>query len=388
MTRQLTVTLETVTPMFLAGADNSTPELRPPPFRGMMRYWFRALAGGVAGEENLRAKETKVWGSASQGSPILVRIRPPAKLLRSEFTSHSPPGLKRGESSGHDYLYWSMKGFGKQKPRPKIDPGQKFGLTLATRPGSHANSEIFWQAAASLWLLIQFGGLGSRSRRTAGSLRCLNISEIVNQISLPEFIITATTPHELASMLDQGIARLRDGFKSLYGAEGHPTSAFSTLHPQHSKVWVVAPTVEWIDWLSAVDGIGSAMRDFRNRRAPDYQNVRDWMHQGVTPPTVERSAFGLPLPFRYNSQPKVKGFIQGTKKIERRASPLHLHISRLSNERYVGVFTLFKAELLPQEAQLKNNNRKARHPAPPPTNFDLIEEFVTSSFDQVLEVQL
>jgi len=27
------------------GADGRTPELRPLPFRGMMRYWFRALAG-------------------------------------------------------------------------------------------------------------------------------------------------------------------------------------------------------------------------------------------------------------------------------------------------------------------------------------------------------
>jgi CRISPR-associated protein Cmr1 len=45
----LTITLETVTPLFLGGADpRGAPELRPPAFRGAMRYWLRELIeGGV-----------------------------------------------------------------------------------------------------------------------------------------------------------------------------------------------------------------------------------------------------------------------------------------------------------------------------------------------------
>jgi CRISPR-associated protein Cmr1 len=44
----LAVTLETVTPVFLGGADpRGAPELRPPAFRGAMRYWLRAALGGV-----------------------------------------------------------------------------------------------------------------------------------------------------------------------------------------------------------------------------------------------------------------------------------------------------------------------------------------------------
>jgi CRISPR-associated protein Cmr1 len=46
--RTLAVTLETVTPLFLGGADpRGAPELRPPPFRGAMRYWLRAALGGL-----------------------------------------------------------------------------------------------------------------------------------------------------------------------------------------------------------------------------------------------------------------------------------------------------------------------------------------------------
>ncbi len=36
---------ETITPMFLAGADGKTPELRPPSIKGLMRFWWRAING-------------------------------------------------------------------------------------------------------------------------------------------------------------------------------------------------------------------------------------------------------------------------------------------------------------------------------------------------------
>ena len=45
--QQVTFTLRTITPLFLAGADQTTAELRAPTFRGLMRYWYRALIGGV-----------------------------------------------------------------------------------------------------------------------------------------------------------------------------------------------------------------------------------------------------------------------------------------------------------------------------------------------------
>jgi CRISPR type III-B/RAMP module RAMP protein Cmr1 len=47
--RELKVTLETVTPMFMAGIDPNTPELRPPSILGPLRYWLRAAVGGSGG---------------------------------------------------------------------------------------------------------------------------------------------------------------------------------------------------------------------------------------------------------------------------------------------------------------------------------------------------
>ncbi|MCX7840755.1 MAG: type III-B CRISPR module RAMP protein Cmr1, partial [Anaerolineae bacterium] len=43
-----TLELQTVTPLFLAGATaRGAPELRAPSVRGEMRYWWRAALGGV-----------------------------------------------------------------------------------------------------------------------------------------------------------------------------------------------------------------------------------------------------------------------------------------------------------------------------------------------------
>jgi len=40
----LTVTLKTVTPLFLGGArQNEHAELRPPSIKGALRFWYRAI---------------------------------------------------------------------------------------------------------------------------------------------------------------------------------------------------------------------------------------------------------------------------------------------------------------------------------------------------------
>ena len=46
--RSLEVEVEAVTPLWIGGAS-AQAELRPPSVRGCMRFWFRALAGGLLG---------------------------------------------------------------------------------------------------------------------------------------------------------------------------------------------------------------------------------------------------------------------------------------------------------------------------------------------------
>lgn len=49
---EIKLSLQTVTPLFLGGSNpKGEPELRAPSFRGVMRFWLRALLGGILGDD-------------------------------------------------------------------------------------------------------------------------------------------------------------------------------------------------------------------------------------------------------------------------------------------------------------------------------------------------
>ena len=71
----LDVDLEAVTPLWIGGADRRA-ELRPPSMRGCLRYWFRALAGGLLQESlpEIFAAESAVFGNYKRASAVVVRL--------------------------------------------------------------------------------------------------------------------------------------------------------------------------------------------------------------------------------------------------------------------------------------------------------------------------
>lgn len=145
---ELTVTLETVTPMLVRGADNRTPELRPPSFRGAMRYWLRATLGGVIGDSNLddlHKLESAVFGSPELGSAIGIRLR---DMNTSKYKAYILPHKNKGRAE-------AITG--------------SFELVMSQ---TRQVSPVIWDAAcASLQLALTFGGVGLRSRRGYGTLR-------------------------------------------------------------------------------------------------------------------------------------------------------------------------------------------------------------------------
>ena len=55
--KRLTFKLQVVTPLFLSGANQQVAELRPPSIRGALRFWFRAMMGGVVGGDWQKVQE-------------------------------------------------------------------------------------------------------------------------------------------------------------------------------------------------------------------------------------------------------------------------------------------------------------------------------------------
>jgi CRISPR-associated protein Cmr1 len=134
--------LETVTPMFLRGSDNESLELRPPAFKALFRYWWRAAVVEMD-VENLRERESCLFGNTKKRSPLSVRISGLAALPTGVY---APLPHKPGAFTSQAYL-----------------SNGKFNLTLAAPQLSE------YEKIAKLGFLL--GGVGNRSRRGFGSIR-------------------------------------------------------------------------------------------------------------------------------------------------------------------------------------------------------------------------
>ena len=136
--------LKTVTPMFLRGYDNESLELRPPAFKALFRYWWRAAVGEI-NADNLREEESRLFGNTQGRSPLSIRI---PRLSTTLSFGKYPPLPHQPGFTNQAYL-----------PDSKFD----FILTAPQLPQLNEYEEI-----AKLSFLL--GGVGNRSRRGFGSI--------------------------------------------------------------------------------------------------------------------------------------------------------------------------------------------------------------------------
>jgi CRISPR-associated protein Cmr1 len=329
--RKLTVELETVTPLFLAGSDpRGVAELRAPSFRGAMRYWLRAIAG-----EQYKEIEENVFGNTQKAGQVSTQVK--AQLQDGDIKKYASTGT-RSHPTGHDYLFWSMGMMGNSAPHQYIQEGKTFQLTLTSRGDEIALK----QASAALWLLIQLGGVGSRSRRTGGDMRVVKVIS-QDEATGDEKISFVPASQNAAAFVQEigiGVKEVRRLFPPI-SHPIHTPSPYDMLQPGCSRIWVIDG--EWKSSEAAINGLGGAFSQYRAEQ-----------------PISDRAVFGLPL----------RGVHVN---LERRASPLWLHVTRLSANQYVGVLTLFKSQFLPDTSVM--------------ADYGLIE-FFAGAFKQSHEVTL
>ena len=136
--------LETVTPMFLHGHDNRIVELRPPPFKALFRYWWRAVQD--CDWKGLQKEEANLFGSTKGKAPFAIRI-PGTTDLRPTKTYSALPHKGTARMDAYD-----------------VD--KTFKLCMITKDKSDARC---YKQIAKLGFLL--GGIGNRSRRGFGSIR-------------------------------------------------------------------------------------------------------------------------------------------------------------------------------------------------------------------------
>lgn len=307
--QEVTFTLQTITPLFMAGTDQAAAELRAPSFRGLMRYWLRALAGGMAGFDKVKEVETSVFGATDIGSAVAVRVSNISSEPK-EFTEQTSVRVGgKWQATGKGYLLWSMAKSGRAergnlKPaRWYFPPGTRFQTTLSTRSQNNTHLK---QAVAAFWLLTQLGAVGSRSRRCAGSLAVRSVKGDAAS-SMP--FNKAENAQILKQQIEQGIKTARQLFSIEQQAKRD--ARFDILAPGFCRIWILQDEQPWSNAEMAMQRLGEKLQDYRSRIA-------------IGP----RKIFGLPLPPIIFNQ--------------RRSSPLLLHVAELQGNRYVGIAVLFK----------------------------------------------
>lgn len=335
-----TFTVETVTPLFLGGANpRGAPEVRAASFRGALRFWLRALLGGVLGDDpsTVLAHESRVFGSTDHASPVVVRVQS-GSLATQPFS-----GLAAGQP-GIRYLFFAARGTHAEPERAAFVPGSTLTVTLGLRPSVEGQEALRWSLAA-FWLLTRLGGLGARARRGAGGLQVREVDGVPN--GLPSFVSRAATPRALQHELQEGLGRLRQ----LVGAPRSVTnpSAFDVLHPAVCRIWVVDRVFP--SWLEALEAVGVFLSTFRRQRSGiEFPAVRAASGGKATLPPMERAILGLPIVFFDPSVRRPLGILEGQEH-DRRASPLLIRVTRLGSQ-YGLVLTLFRAQFLPPGEQL------------------------------------
>jgi len=204
---------------------------------------------------------------------------------------------------------------GNLKPaRWYFPPGTSFQVTVSARGTDTTRLE---QAIAAFWFLTHLGGIGSRSRRCAGSI-VVQMVEGDNTTTLP--FKTPENAQSLKSQIEEGVRKAKRIAKEAIEAAGKSDqlqqfsvkqTEFDTLAQGVCRIWVLQDEQPWSSAEVAMQRLGESLQTYRSHIAIERRKI-----------------FGLPLPpIIFN---------------KRRASPLLLRVAELQGKKYVGIAVLFK----------------------------------------------
>jgi len=301
--KEITATYRIVTPMFIGGANQDPSDgIRPPSFKGALRFWWRALNWGKHQDLGvLNKKEAKLFGSAAKtvkgaqngGQGVF-------QLMIQEHGNRKTLNDWPKANTGAGFLAYGIlesKGGKRGTPVPHkvgIEEQHRFSASVMFRP--HTDADDIQSITMAFEAMGLMGGLGSRSRRGFGSL---SIERDGKLLTLQEY-------EEKLACFFRSSARL---------AQFTAFNQECTFKVQHgARVG-----------RHALEKIGSTYKDYRSSIKDDRE---------------KRIAFGLPL--------------QGVEEKARRASPLFIHAQALADDQFVTLVSYLPANEFHHDRQYQD----------------------------------
>lgn len=349
MPTEIEVSYQVVTPLFCSGSNPDSPELRLPSFKGVLRYWWRALAwsqyDGQLGR--IQQKENALFGSAESGrSRVSMKLDRASKLSSvsiKEVLTVSPENKQPPVGEGARYLgYGVMEAFGSRKR--KTQAGQltraclrapiDFAVSMQSRTLDEEQLQSLTNALIALGTL---GGMGAKSRKGYGSLviRSLRVNG-KEEYRAPQSIDELRKV--IANLSSNRAVSAMPEYTALSKETRHVLISKSKQEPVELLDLIGCELIRFRSWGFRGKILGAdAERNFEDDHDLMKQSVKERRKH------PRRIAFGLPHNYGRYSDQQVGPY---DKNLDRRGSPLFIHIHKCG-DMPVAVLSFLPARFLP-----------------------------------------
>lgn len=296
--------VQTVTPLFIAGADQediSNEALRPPSLRGVMRWWYRTLLLAKTNSlEAINKHESNLFGSTDKKSSF--------SIIQGNFSDPNIATYSKQWSLDIDYLFFSFRKTRERSPRSFYDVNTKFSLTFLAK-----EVEKLERAITIFWLASSLGSIGSRARRGAGSLSLVKAEfKSSKPLISTDMIINSNSYSDYQKYLSTNLKKICDASQINF-------DKFNKI----AEIWVKKQ--EFADWKKALIEGSGWLKQEKDRLKNQYGDD-------------QRPYLGMPR----------KGFDIPNGSYKRRASPIWLAVAKSSSNKYFLRMVILKSEFLPE----------------------------------------
>ena len=383
MPTEIEASYQIVTPLFCSGSNPDSPELRLPSFKGVLRYWWRALAwsqyDGQLGR--IQQRENALFGSAESGrsrvSMKLDRVSKPSSVSIKEVLTISPEN-RQPVGAGARYLgYGVMEAFGSQKRKTRVGQLTRACLRApvdfaVSMQGRTLDEEHLQSLTNALIALGTLGGMGAKSRKGYGSLvlRSLRVNgkeEYRAPQSLDELqkIIVNFSNNRTVSAMPE--------YTALSQETRHVLISKSKQEPIELLDLIGCELIRFRSW-----GFRGKILDADAER--NFKDDHDLMKKSVKERRKHprRIAFGLPHNYGRYSDQQVAPY---DKNLDRRASPLFIHIHKCG-DMPVAVLSFLPARFLPHGKSAISVGGKKISQIPEDVLYRPVHEFLDRLLDR------
>lgn len=352
-------TYRVTTPLFLGGADpNANAELRPSTLKGLLRFWFRALAlPQIKKWTEVQNLENDIFGSTKKQSSFLLTIH------QQEGLSVTNSGDNWRDRYGLLYLGRGVvqekripqKRHTEIQVRPYFEPGGSFTIRLQTKRDAPKDTAFF--LPLTLQALGLFGAAGARARKGFGSL------------SLESLICDGEEVWEKPATVEDLKNRQKMLLQKIKLGETSVSLPEYTAFSSQSRIWIARTATDAFELLNDLGyeilryrSYGRKDRgkhilpdrsDAEQNFADDHDLMLDFCGGKQIKTHPHRVVFGLPHNYFFISTKNNVNISPTNKDYNRRASPLFIHIHALNTNNYAAILTLLPAIFLPSGEKIK-----------------------------------